>query len=1222
MKCFHLKLWSKAKRVCWIAFVAPLVLLLVAIPNLYAANNDGPLDDNDLPTYGWLGIQMGDLPEDTSRESQMNSKSGVLVIKVEQDSPAEIAGLQAGDTILKFNKEPVSGSMDLNNRLRAMRPGAVASLLVQRSQEVFTLIVTLGEMPPKMVALRLAYSAQSEGDEAHSARNFKKALDQYKKAFELVQRYSGDAWEIGTAHIKLANAYQSMKDNSAAVAQYAQAAESFERADSPLFAIGAKKVIGAIQFDSGQYSEAVSSLKGILESLDALDQTKELITEDRKFFFFRERASTLFTLAAAYHKLGEVFAQIRTCRQLIGEFVGPTVTTKARKEITLSGTERNYIGFCFSVIGEEELALRQFDLAIQILEVPNNSEVDAVLQEASAWRLKGDSYVNLARYEEAIEHYRMATLKFHDTDDRNSEAEALFSLGDIHGRLAQYERATAYLQAALDIFEHEGNLIRQGDTLLKLSEMSGGVKAEKYFEQARMIFLKDILLEFPDFFSAPWDWSQTATELGSGKHFGSIGNEMPERYRKMGEAVLRILSQKTPEELITLSRVQTTRASRILFTEMKTLEAQAAKGWCQLMIRTLKWNLDTFRDLPKSREQRIEEYNSHFLLGVAYFKSGRLKSALQHFQLAQNMNDINRGLSAASLDYYIASTYADMSDTNNALTFFRRGLVKLKSLESQSPFINSESKIQTFDRIAAQFKSFVPFLIDLNLQKNESQYLYEAFYTTQRLKSRIFLEELRKATASYYLPKGGALTKNAKHVRKQIVRLSRILQDPKVSEIAESQLLRELAKLRKRWATVEEEAQVEWPQYAELVTPSSAKVEEIQGSLDDRTVVLEYAVSPIGLTTLFAITKSNFKVVQLPKSIRQLANDYLSTLKKPILETQSMAHHVSLGQKLYRHLLKPVEDLLACKRHLLIAPDGLLHYLPFEALILPDGVLNKGKQTNRIDVPYLMKAYNVTYFPSSSVMMTSLVHHATNYDSSALPLLVFGDPIYERFGKLTGANEQNIDLAELTFRNWSLERLKYSGEEARNIAAIWNVPQTAPHINIRELANVKRLKELDLARYRILHFAAHAIVDDHISWGREPALVLSQHSPDRRSGLLKFSDIMDLELNADLVVLSACNTRLGKLHEGEGIVGMTRAFMYAGAKSVVVSLWNVEDQSTSLLMQRFHQRLKNGESKGEALRQAKLDMMQETIELDSIGMKQSLASPFFWAPFVLVGNWE
>ena len=108
-----------------------------------------------------------------------------------------------------------------------------------------------------------------------------------------------------------------------------------------------------------------------------------------------------------------------------------------------------------------------------------------------------------------------------------------------------------------------------------------------------------------------------------------------------------------------------------------------------------------------------------------------------------------------------------------------------------------------------------------------------------------------------------------------------------------------------------------------------------------------------------------------------------------------------------------------------------------------------------------------------------------------------------------------------------------------------------------------------------------------------------------------------MKLDADLVVLSACETGLGQLREGEGIVGLTRAFFYAGGSSVVVSLWKVEDQSTALLMEKFYQRLASGQGRAEALRQAKLEIMKTTVDLKVTGMQQSLAAPFFWAPFIL-----
>ena len=138
------------------------------------------------------------------------------------------------------------------------------------------------------------------------------------------------------------------------------------------------------------------------------------------------------------------------------------------------------------------------------------------------------------------------------------------------------------------------------------------------------------------------------------------------------------------------------------------------------------------------------------------------------------------------------------------------------------------------------------------------------------------------------------------------------------------------------------------------------------------------------------------------------------------------------------------------------------------------------------------------------------------------------------------------------------------------IARIWGIPSSSSHINLRERATVEHLRKIDLLQYRILHFATHAIVTDQVKVFSQPALVLSQDSENQvTAGLLQFSDFLELKINADLVVLSACDTGLGRLRDGEGIVGLSRAFPYAGAASTVVSLWKVEDQSTSLLMERF-----------------------------------------------------
>jgi len=214
------------------------------------------------------------------------------------------------------------------------------------------------------------------------------------------------------------------------------------------------------------------------------------------------------------------------------------------------------------------------------------------------------------------------------------------------------------------------------------------------------------------------------------------------------------------------------------------------------------------------------------------------------------------------------------------------------------------------------------------------------------------------------------------------------------------------------------------------------------------------------------------------------------------------------------------------------------------------------------------------------------------------------------------------ELQNVTLRGQDFKRLEFSAEEVRRIASVWNISPTSENINLRGRASVDRVKELDLSKYHILHFASHAVLGDKVSLASQPALVLSRvESGGKNKELLQFSDIFTLKLNADLVVLSACETGLGQFRDGEGIVGLTRAFFYAGASSAVVSLWKVEDQSTALLMERFYQRLKGGQNKAEALRKAKLDIIGARVKLKSTGTEESLAAPFFWAPFVLVGDW-
>ena len=158
-------------------------------------------------------------------------------------------------------------------------------------------------------------------------------------------------------------------------------------------------------------------------------------------------------------------------------------------------------------------------------------------------------------------------------------------------------------------------------------------------------------------------------------------------------------------------------------------------------------------------------------------------------------------------------------------------------------------------------------------------------------------------------------------------------------------------------------------------------------------------------------------------------------------------------------------------------------------------------------------------------------------------------------------------------------------------------------------ASENMIKSRNLTQYRYLHFAVHGILRNDVPYLRAPALVLAYDPSSKEDGFLTFSEIVELELNADLVTLSACKTGLGVLVPGEGVIGLSKAFMFAGARSLIVSLWEVSDSSTALLMEEFYRLLSQGISKVEALAKAKVYLRQKGYE-----------NPYFWAPFILIGD--
>jgi CHAT domain-containing protein len=383
-----------------------------------------------------------------------------------------------------------------------------------------------------------------------------------------------------------------------------------------------------------------------------------------------------------------------------------------------------------------------------------------------------------------------------------------------------------------------------------------------------------------------------------------------------------------------------------------------------------------------------------------------------------------------------------------------------------------------------------------------------------------------------------------------------------------------------------------------LKHPEPVSLKEAQALCPDKnTVILEYSVGDSS-SCLWVITQSAHQLFRLPP--RKLLQEQIESFRFALLNPDQTNNEFFTrgGYSLYQKLLQPAEPYLTKKTKLIVIPDGILNYLPFEVLLTENKGINTG--TPYSVLPFLIKKYPVSYVQSASVLKSLLSEQSgvRQADPGNKKLVAFGDPVYENVNDTSRSSSKNY------------QRLEYTGKEIENIASLFKKGNA--DIYLRGDATEENIKrEGELKKFNYVHFATHGFIDE-----AKPdlsSLVLTQDNNSEEDGFLQATEIFNLNLNADLVVLSACQTGLGKLIRGEGMVGLTRAFMYAGTPSVLVSLWSVKDASTATLMTDFYKNLiKEKLSKTEALRKAQLSMLGD----------EKFAHPFYWAPFVIVGDWR
>ncbi|WP_299313194.1 CHAT domain-containing protein [uncultured Aquimarina sp.] len=472
------------------------------------------------------------------------------------------------------------------------------------------------------------------------------------------------------------------------------------------------------------------------------------------------------------------------------------------------------------------------------------------------------------------------------------------------------------------------------------------------------------------------------------------------------------------------------------------------------------------------------------------------------------------------------------------------------------------------------FHSMVEVAYDLFSTTKESSYITDAFYFTEKSKSVLLLEATRSTQASSYGGVPEDVIDREQQFRANIIHLEKKFFSQKSNMVVFDSLFQ----LKNRYYNFISDIENNYPKYYDLkYNAEVVSLEEITSGLIKSKALLSYFSTD---TDLFLITIENdaksFYKIPFGNIDRERITKFYSLVSK--VNSKQLSEIYKEGYSIYENILKePLKKIQS--KELIIIPDDILNYLPFDAL-----------SASKDQSDYLIQEYQISYINSA----TLLKEQQNKIKTDKNRLLAYAPT----FGK-TSVNVQQ-DRSDFG-------PLLYNTDEADQITKFFD----GKAVTGNEASLVSLVSFLENSQtYNMLHFATHAAANDE-----HPDYSYLAFAPNNKgeSSLLYVKDLYEYNINADLVTLSACQTGLGKLQKGEGMLSLARGFSYAGAKSLVTTLWKINDQTTSELMQEFYKNLDASFSKDKALREAKLTYLKTAED-------ELLTHPYYWSGFMISGD--
>jgi CHAT domain-containing protein/Tfp pilus assembly protein PilF len=868
------------------------------------------------------------------------------------------------------------------------------------------------------------------------------------------------------------------------------------------------------------------------------------------------------------------------------------------------------------------------------------------LGEANALSNKAVTFMGMSDYPAALESAQQALPVFQAEKDRRQEAFVLNNLGEIYRQLQEHQLALDHYERALAILRERNDRRNMGLTLGNLgvtyADLGDLPRALDHFRQAieisdefgdrrnKSLFLESVgpiwqrLGETAKAFDALTQSLELARAVGDRQAIGAALTSLSELYLLRGE------NEK--------ARDSVTEALELARASGKPLMEAAA-----------------FRQMGK--------------LAVAY---GNPQEAIRLFQQSLSLS---RAIGALASErealIQLARTERERNNFNEARDYYEKAIALTESVRAK--ILRQELRASFLAEWQDEYEQYIDLLMQMHQRSPNVGHAAAAFGISERARARSLLETLAEARAGVRQGVDADLLAEERKLADRISlkerQRSKSVSNPQAARQTEA-LSKELDALLDQYRALQCRIRATSPRYAALTKPQPLTAQEVQiECLDPQTVLLEFALGK-KRSWLWAITPDTITSIALPPraeietsarkiyellTVRQPKKDMTESQRQALIDAADAKFRTeaaAMSRMLFGDVASKLRREWKGKR-LAIVASGALEYAPFAVLPLPEtegrregedeatGRRGDRETPSRPVAPsprrpvLLIADHEVVNLPSASAL--ALIRRETaGRQATPKMLAALADPVFDADdprlaaarkktspnGLIVSARSAESSSASSTlpselarsaqsFHRDGFGRLVFSNEEAESITGFAPKGSTLKATGFE--ANHQLVASGELSRYRIVHFATHGLINSEHPELSGLVLSLVDENGKPQDGFLRMSEIFNLELPADLVVLSACQTALGKEIKGEGLVGLTRGFMYAGAKRVVASLWQVDDQATAQLMQYFYRgMLKENLRPAAALRAAQIEMSKSS----------RWSAPYYWAGFVTQGEWR